>query len=74
MNIYKVEQDDVRGYDTFDSAVIIAENMQRAKEISIEELKAGECWTDDVEKITATHIGWSFKNTEDIVVASFNAG
>lgn len=74
MKIYKVWQDDVRGYDTFDSAVIIAEGINRAKRMSIEELHGGMCWTDDIHKVHATEIGISNKNKEEIVVASFNAG
>ena len=74
MKIYKVWQDDVCGYDTYDSAVIIAEGINRAKRISIEELRGGRCWTDDIKKVHATEIGISNKDEEEIVVASFNAG
>lgn len=74
MKIYKVWQDDVHGYDTYDSAVIIAEGINRAKRISIEELGGGSCWTDDIHKVHATEIGTSNKDEEGIVVASYNAG
>ena len=74
MKIYKVWQDDVRGYDTYDSAVIIAEGINRAKRISIEELHGGTCWTDKISKVHATEIGISNKDEEEVVVASFNAG
>ena len=33
MNIYKIEQDDVKGWDTHDSAVVVAENEEQAKRI-----------------------------------------
>ena len=78
MKIYKVWQDDVCGYDTYDSAVIIAEGINRAKRLSIEKLGRGgglsKTWTDDISKVHATEIGISNKDEEDIVVASFNAG
>lgn len=74
MKIYKVWQDDVRGYDTYDSAVIIAEGINRAKRISIEKLHGGICWTDSISKVHATEIGTSNKDEEEVVVASFNAG
>lgn len=78
MKIYKVWQDDVCGYDTYDSAVIIAEGINRAKRLSIEKLGRGEglskTWTNDISKVHATEIGISNKDKEEIVVASFNAG
>lgn len=74
MKIYKVWQEDVCGYDTFDSAVIIAEGINRAKRISIEELHGGICWTDNIHKVHATEIGTTERTKEEIVVASFNAG
>ena len=78
MKIYKVWQNDVNGYDTYDSAVIIAEGINRAKRISIEKLSRGQglskTWTDDIHKVHATEIGISNKDEEEIVVASFNAG
>ena len=42
--------------------------------MSIEELRGGRCWTDDIHKVHATEIGISNKDKEEIVVASFNAG
>lgn len=74
MKIYKVWQEDVCGFDTYDSAVIIAKGINRAKRMSIEELRGGRCWTDDIHKVHATEIGISNKDKEEIVVASFNAG
>lgn len=74
MKIYKVWQEDVCGYDTYDSAVIIAEGINRAKRISIEKLGGGRSWTDNISKVHATEIGISNKDEEGIVVASFNAG
>ena len=78
MKIYKVWQTDVRGYDTFDSAVIIADEINRAKRISIEELvgmsKLSPAWTRDINKVHATEIGITNRTEEEIVVASFNAG
>lgn len=78
MKIYKVWQDDVCGYDTYDSAVIIAEGINRAKRLSIEKLCRGlglsKTWTNDISKVHAIEIGISNKDKEEIVVASFNAG
>jgi len=33
MNIYKLSQKEVTGYDTFDSMVVIAENEEKARKI-----------------------------------------
>lgn len=74
MKIYKVWQDDVRGYDTYDSAVVIAKGINRAKRLSIEQLHGGTCWTDNIHKVHATEIGTSIIEDEQVVVSSFNAG
>lgn len=34
MKIYKLEQDDCRGYDTYDSAIVVAEDEEAAKRMS----------------------------------------
>jgi len=33
MNIYKLIRDDIGGYDTYDSAVVVAENEEQAKKM-----------------------------------------
>jgi hypothetical protein len=33
MKVFKISQNDVNGYDTFDSAVVIAENKKEARQI-----------------------------------------
>lgn len=78
MKIYRVWQEDVTGYDTYDSCVVIAEGINRAKRISIEKLAGTSelypAWTRDIHKVHATEIGIAHSNEEEIVVASFNAG
>ena len=79
MNIYKLWQDEVRGYDTYDSCVVIAEDEQKAKDLSIKELCSGDVWvrarkwTSNWTKIEAQFLGTS-ELPEQMVIASFNAG
>lgn len=77
MNLYKLTQDEVSGWDTFDSAVVAAENEQEAKQIS--PAYSGDfdsvTWASSPKKVTATLIGKAVPNTKvGVICASFNAG
>ena len=78
MKIYHVWQNSVTGFDTFSDAVIIAEGINRAKRISIEELcninSLNSRWPSDIDVIHAKEIGVSKELKERIVVSSFHAG
>lgn len=77
MNIYKIQQHKVYGWDTYDSAVVIAENEEVARAIhpSGDGDFKSDTWvnhTDDVEVIL---LGKAKKGSSlQIVCASFNAG
>lgn len=61
MNLYLLSQTKVRGYDTFDSAVVAAESEEQAREIH----PKGEMWSP------YTWDGWdtySWPNPKDVVV------
>ena len=75
MLIYKLSQDSVRGYDTYDSCVVIAPTEEKAKEISIRELNrySSKCWVNNPNLIKAELIGGS-SLPEQLVLSSFNAG
>ena len=76
--IYKISQDTNWGYDTFDSAVVVASSEQEAKEIHPngydEEFDLGS-W-DEAKDIKVEFIGTADKRLKDrtVICASFNAG
>jgi hypothetical protein len=85
MNLYKISQDDVGGWDTFDSAVVAAETVEAAKRIhpaSYVDKPVGEkreyyslSWTNDPEKVSCKFIGVAVTGTQQgVICASFNAG
>ncbi len=78
MNLYLVNQDDNNDYDTYDSAVICAENDVEARDVSIEKLHNGSyysCWTNNLNKVYVKYLGVASSQIEKgIVLASFNAG
>lgn len=82
MNLYKIWQDVNHEYDTYDSAVVCAENEDEAKQISIDEFVRFydpddydyHAWTT-IDKVQCKLIGIADEDmTKGIVVASFNAG
>lgn len=90
MNIYKISQDENIDYDTYDSAIVAAENEEIARRMSpdtgkqIEDWKHpdGEIfeiyrttWCSKPELVTVKLIGKAVKGTEQgVILASFNAG
>ena len=79
MKIYRVWQTKNNDYDTYDSAVIAASGINRAKRISIEELSSpgilSNSWVSRIRDIHATEIGNAKEGiTEGIILSSFNAG
>lgn len=81
MNLYLiwVKEDDVDRYDTFDSAVVCAENIDEARHIH----PTGDqnrwvdrwwCWVDNPDKVYVKLIGKADATIEKgVVLASFNA-
>ena len=83
MNLYLISQDINEDYDTYDAAVVAAENEDDARKIhpdgiSEEEWKGQDWWDTWVKytergKIKVEHIGVTNKK-RGIILASFNAG
>ena len=79
MNIYLLEQNINRGYDTYDSFVCIAKTEEEAKNtMPSEELKWGAAyspWANRPSDVKAIKIGTADSAvTAGIVCSSFNAG
>ena len=78
MKLYLIEQDENDGYDTYDSAVVIAVNAKEAKKIN----PAGKgdwnsCWSTGAsspDKVTTTCLGTANSRIRGVICASFNAG
>ena len=83
MNIYKISQSSNDDYDTYDSAIVIAENEEDAKTIH----PNGDCdwpnlesdrrcwdWVTDLRLIKVELIGVADNKGKGVVLASFNAG
>ena len=79
MNLYLISQDKNNGYDTYDSAVVIAENEDKARLIHPNDRKWNgkeqpyDSWVDS-ELVIVELIGKSTYETSGVVCASFNAG
>jgi hypothetical protein len=74
MNIYRIWQDYVTGYDTFDSAVVVAESEEEARQINPVGYPDSSGWCDP-KYVQVELIGVAVEGmVKGIVVASFNAG
>jgi len=77
MNIYLLEQDVNDGYDTYDSAVVIAKDEEEARRIEVGKTEIWGSWAKP-EYVKVTYLGEFKGKLEDIVsniiCASFNAG
>jgi len=80
VNIYLISQNDVDGYDTYDSAVVIAKSEDAARNIhpgNGKPLSADTwgTWTTDPTKVRVELIGLAKPGSEQrVVCSSFNAG
>ncbi|KKL75425.1 hypothetical protein LCGC14_2054960 [marine sediment metagenome] len=82
MNIYFIFQNKVRGYDTYDSAVVIAKTAKKARETHPNQNSLdpwnkapGLCWAESPKDVTAELIGKAKTNSEArVICSSFNAG
>lgn len=80
MRVYRIAQSVVNGYDTYDSAVVIATSSFRARRIHpngggrpLNESRGD--WAKTPDDVTAELIGDARANAvEGVVCASFNAG
>jgi hypothetical protein len=83
MKLYKIWQDKLNGYDTYDSAVVCAESEKDAITINVsgEELLEESdinfqflSWAPP-QFVSAKYLGEATKGIKrDVIVASFNAG
>ena len=87
MNIYRISQDVHSGYDTYDSAVVVAISPKRACRIhprSVHEKAVvyleekedfGGTWADYAKDVTFEFLGKARNGMkEQVICASFNAG
>lgn len=79
MNIYLLTQTQRRGYDTYDSCVVIAADVEAAKSIHPRGLGPADwqdqyTWADTPKEVTAEHIGVTLSAQARVVCSSFNAG
>ncbi|KKL46829.1 hypothetical protein LCGC14_2341660 [marine sediment metagenome] len=86
MNIYLISQNKVRGYDTYDSAVVIAKTAKKARKThpnqslsdpwnKEKQYSLGLCWANNPKYVTSKLIGKAKVNSEaGVICSSFNAG
>jgi hypothetical protein len=84
MKLWLISQDDNGGYDTYDSAVVAAESIEGARQISPDTYDYGEkkgdqrwglTWASSPDKVQVKLIGEAIPGTQPgVIVASFNAG
>jgi len=82
--LYLISQDVNDDYDTYDSAVVVAENEERAKEIHPNSDDADDegnfsdfhTWAKNISQVKVKYIGEASKDLEagSVVIYSFNAG
>ena len=82
MNIYLISQDQNIGYDTHDSAVVVAESEEEARSIhpggyALDDQEQWDgiwsTWTNK-EHVKVELIGKAINRNTGVVLASFNAG
>jgi hypothetical protein len=80
MNLYLISQTDRNDYDTYDSAVVAAENEEDARKIHPGEYEewtthSYRTWASSPDLVTVRLIGQAAPGIETgVVLASFNAG
>lgn len=89
MKLWLLTQNVCSGYDTYDSAVVVAEHPDAARRIhpqalyldKVEHLNAsilteGGSWPNDPDLVSVTYLGEADKafTKEEVLCASFNAG
>lgn len=77
MKIFKLTQNENNGYDTYDEAVVIAENEEEAKQMNPSIDSSGYDWDGwcDLKYVTVEYIGEADSSqTKGFICKSFNAG
>lgn len=77
-HLYLLTQSDNKGYDTYDSCIVCAENIIDAKQIHPDRFRGwnGRTWSYRPETVKVYCIGIADSNLKvgSVVLASFNAG
>ena len=81
MKLFKISQDENNNYDTYDSAVVAAENEDIAKAMSpydggpIDSEAKYPSWCRSPDFVTVEYLGEAKDGTQKgVICASFNAG
>ena len=83
MNLYMISQNDNTGYDTYDSAVVCAEDENEAKKISPSPVSGQEhnfsrdnfSWASSIDRVDVEFVGIAGPNQKKgLILSSFNAG
>lgn len=78
MKLFLLTQNDNRGYDTYDSAVVVAETEEDARKIHPHGAEWGahtRMWADYPDRVKVELLGEAiFGTNSGVVLASFNAG
>ncbi len=78
MKLWLIMQCEVRGYDTYDSAVVAATTEDKAKEIHPNITSGWDhsgSWANSPNDVEVEYLGSAKKGTkEGVICASFNAG
>lgn len=76
MKLFLVSQDHNAGYDTYDSAVVVATDEEEARKTPVGSVGSYGSWAPD-RYVTVRYLGEadpSFTTPQEVICASFNAG
>jgi len=82
MNLYKISQNENNNYDTYDTLIVVAKNVDDARSIHpypdgwLPGSITGNAWASSSAYVKVTLIGKALNTLEEgtVVCASFNAG
>lgn len=84
MNIYKISQNKNENYDSYDSAIVAANNEDEAKtihpgmDVNYPSYNPWESsvysWVTSSDDVKVEKIGEGYKGPKGVILASFNAG
>ena len=75
MKLWRIWQNEVRGYDTYDSAIVAAETEDAARETRPGEYTTSNTWPTQTHYVYVEYLGEAKPEIEaGVILASFNAG